>query len=39
VRRASSSAAGNGLGSTIKYLQRTSNSAASNCLGTTSKYL
>jgi hypothetical protein len=34
-----SGAAGNGLGTTIKYLQRTRNGAAGNGLGITIKYL
>jgi hypothetical protein len=33
------SVAGNGLGTTIKYLRRTTNAAAGNSLGTTIKYL
>jgi hypothetical protein len=32
-------AAGNGLGTTTKYLRRTTNAAAGNSLGTTIKYL
>jgi hypothetical protein len=34
-----SGAAGNGLGATIKYLQRTNSGAAGNDLGKTIKYL
>jgi hypothetical protein len=34
-----SDAAGNGLGTTIKYLRRTRNGAAGSSLGTTIKYL
>jgi hypothetical protein len=34
-----SGAAGNGLGTTIKYLRRTRNGAAGSGLGTTAKYL
>jgi hypothetical protein len=39
VRRAASGAAGNGLGTTIKYLRRTRNGAAGNGLVTTTNYL
>jgi hypothetical protein len=39
VRRTASGAAGNCLGTTIKYLQRTRNGAAGNGLGTTAKHL
>jgi len=39
VRRTTSGAAGNGLGTAAKYLGRTRNGAAGNGLGTTIKYL
>jgi hypothetical protein len=38
TRRTASGAAGNGFGTTIKYLRRTWNGAAGNGLGTTAKY-
>jgi hypothetical protein len=38
VRRTANGAAGNGLGTTIKYLRRTRNYAAGNGLGTTAEY-
>jgi hypothetical protein len=39
VKCTASGAAGNGLGTTIKYLRRTASGAAGNSLGTTIKYL
>jgi len=39
VRRTASGAAGNGLGTTAKYLRRIRNGAAGNGLGSTAKYL
>jgi hypothetical protein len=39
VRHTASGAAGNGLGTAIKYLRRKKNGAAGNGLGTTIKYL
>jgi hypothetical protein len=39
VRRTSSGAAGNRIGTTINYLRRTRNGAAGTGMGTTTKYL
>jgi hypothetical protein len=39
VRRTASGAAGNGLGTTAKYLRRRGNGAAGSGLGTTIKHL
>jgi hypothetical protein len=39
VRHTTSGAAGNGLGTTIKFLRRTRNGAADSSFGTTIKYL